>query len=42
MGQQQVLMACYNVEYDTPDKDWCAEYSGYVLDQINQQLVLIQ
>ncbi len=38
MGQQQALMVCYNVEYDTPDKDWCIEYSGYVLDQINQQL----
>lgn len=38
MGQQQALMACSNVEYGTPDRDWCNEYSGYVLDQMNKQL----
>jgi len=38
MGQQQALMACSNVEYGTPDYDWCIEYSGYVLDQMNEQL----
>lgn len=38
MGQQQALMACSNVEYGTPDSDWCNEYSGYVLDQMNKRL----
>lgn len=38
MGQQQALMACSGVEYGTPDSDWCNEYSGYVLDQMNKQL----
>jgi hypothetical protein len=38
MGLQQALMACQNVEYKTPDDNWCMEFSGYALDQANQEL----
>lgn len=33
MGQSQALGVCINMEYGTADSKWCAEFSGYVVDQ---------
>lgn len=33
MGQSQALGVCINTEYGTADSRWCAEFSGYVVDQ---------
>ena len=39
IGQQQAIMTCSSVDYGTADMDWCSEYSGYILDQMNAQLI---
>lgn len=38
MGENQAISKCTTLvanEYGTPDSNWCIEFSGYVLDQMN-------
>lgn len=35
MGQNQALSTCLHVDYQTQDGAWCSEFSGYVVDHLN-------
>jgi len=36
MGQMQANMKCASIDdYDSPDLDWCMEFLGYMLDNLN-------